>query len=135
MTNFPPELIEKAKTAKSAEELLELAKAAGVEITAEEAVAYFAQLNPSGGELDDDDLDNVAGGACYNKDGYRKIANNYQKCDLFDCGCGAFRRVKKSISADKCENCGTIVACVNCSWKVDQVWTGGYCSNPATRKS
>ena len=35
MTNFPPELIEKAKTAKSAEELLALAKAAGVEITAD----------------------------------------------------------------------------------------------------
>ena len=64
MTNFTPELVEKAKTAASAEELLELAKATGVEMTAAEAATYFAQLNPKSGELDDDDLDNVAGGAC-----------------------------------------------------------------------
>ena len=50
--------------AKSAEELLELAKANGVEMTADEAAAYFAQLNPKSGELDDDELDAVAGGGC-----------------------------------------------------------------------
>ena len=64
MKNLTPEMIEKAKTAKSAEELLEIAKANGAEMTAEEAATYFAQLNPKSGELDDDDLDNVAGGAC-----------------------------------------------------------------------
>ena len=64
MKNFNAEMIEKAKTAKSAEELLELAKANGVEMTADEAATYFAQLNPKSGELDDDDLDTVAGGAC-----------------------------------------------------------------------
>jgi predicted ribosomally synthesized peptide with nif11-like leader len=63
MKNFNAEMIEKAKTVKSAEELLELAKANGVEITADEAATYFAQLNPKSGELDDDDLDAVAGGA------------------------------------------------------------------------
>ena len=64
MKNFNAEMIEKAKAAKSAEELLELAKAKGVEMTADEAATYFAQLNPKSGELDDDDLDAVAGGAC-----------------------------------------------------------------------
>ena len=64
MKNFNAEMIEKAKTVKSAEELLELAKANGVDLTADEAAAYFAQLNPKSGELDDDDLDAVAGGAC-----------------------------------------------------------------------
>ena len=64
MKNFNAEMIEKAKTVKSAEELLELAKANGVEMTADEAATYFAQLNPKSGELDDDDLDAVAGGAC-----------------------------------------------------------------------
>ena len=64
MKNFNAEMIEKAKAAKSAEELLELAKASNVEMTADEAATYFAQLNPKSGELDDDDLDNVAGGAC-----------------------------------------------------------------------
>ena len=64
MKNFNAEMIEKAKTVKSAEELLELAKASNVEMTADEAATYFAQLNPKSGELDDDDLDAVAGGAC-----------------------------------------------------------------------
>ena len=64
MTNLNHEMIEKAKAAKSAEELLELAKANGVEMTADEAATYFAQLAPKSGELDDDDLDAVAGGAC-----------------------------------------------------------------------
>ena len=64
MTNLTPELIEKAKSAKTAEELLALATENGVELTADEAFAYFAQLNPKSGELDDDDLDAVAGGGC-----------------------------------------------------------------------
>ena len=64
MKNFTPEMIEKAKAAKTEEELLEIAKAGGMEMTADEAATYFAQLNPQSGELDDDDLDNVAGGAC-----------------------------------------------------------------------
>ncbi len=64
MKNLTPDMIEKAKTAKSAEELFEIAKANGVEMTADEAATYFAQLNPKSGELNDDDLDNVAGGAC-----------------------------------------------------------------------
>jgi hypothetical protein len=41
MKNFTPELIREAKTAKSAEELLELAKANNVELTAEEVKTYF----------------------------------------------------------------------------------------------
>lgn len=70
MTNFTPEMLEKAKAAKSADELLALAKENEVEMTEDEAKTYFAQLNPKSGELDDDDLDNVAGGACdnYNED-------------------------------------------------------------------
>ena len=64
MKNLTPEIIEKAKAAKSAEELLEVAKAGGIEMTADEAATYFAQLNPKSGELNDDDLDSVAGGAC-----------------------------------------------------------------------
>ena len=55
------ELLEKAKTAKNAEELLEMAKAENVEMTAEEAAKAFAELHKTG-ELSDDELDNVAGG-------------------------------------------------------------------------
>ena len=62
--NFSPEQIAKAKTAKSAEELIALAKAEGVALTEEEAKKYFADLHKDG-ELADDELSNVAGGTCY----------------------------------------------------------------------
>ena len=58
---FSKELIEKAKTAKSAEELLEMAKAEHIELTAEQAAKAFAELNKTG-ELSDEELDNVVGG-------------------------------------------------------------------------
>ena len=60
MKNLTPELIAKAKTAKSAEELLALAKDNNVELTEEEAKTYFEQLNAN--SLDDDLLEGVAGG-------------------------------------------------------------------------
>ena len=59
--NISKELLEKANTAKSAEELLELAKAENIELTAEQAKEYFATIHASG-ELSDEELDNVAGG-------------------------------------------------------------------------
>ena len=68
MTNLTPEMIEKAKSVKSAEEILALAKENNVEMTEDEAKTYFAQLNPKSGELDDDDLDSVAGGGCGSND-------------------------------------------------------------------
>ena len=64
MNNLTPAMIEKAKAVKSAEELLDIAKENHIEMTADEAATYFAQLNPKSGELEDDDLDSVAGGAC-----------------------------------------------------------------------
>ena len=57
---FIDEMLEKAKTAKSAEELLAMAKAENVELT-EEAAKAFEELNKNG-ELSDEELDNVAGG-------------------------------------------------------------------------
>ena len=59
--NITKELLEKAKTAKSAEELLEMAKAENIELTEEQAAKAFAELNKIG-ELSDEELDNVAGG-------------------------------------------------------------------------
>ena len=58
------ELIIKAKAAKSVEELLELSKASNVELSEEQAKDYFAKLNPTKGELSDDELDDVSGGGC-----------------------------------------------------------------------
>ena len=59
--NFTPEQLTKAKAAKSAEELLALAKESGIEMTEEEAKNLFAKLHAEG-ELADDELGNVSGG-------------------------------------------------------------------------
>ena len=68
--NFTPEQITKAKAAKSAEELIALAKENGIALTEEEAAKYFADLHKEG-ELADEELDNVAGGSfCYNGSSY-----------------------------------------------------------------
>ena len=77
------ELLEQAKEAKSAEELMSLAKENGMELTKQEAEAYFAQLNKSG-ELSDEELDNVAGGGCHNKDG-RLVVTVWYNCSDFTC--------------------------------------------------
>ena len=61
MNNLTPELIAKAKAAKSAEELLELAKENDVDLTEEEAKTCFDQLH-SNAELSDDELEAVSGG-------------------------------------------------------------------------
>ncbi len=67
-SKITPELLEKAKQAKSAEELLTLAKENDIELTEENAKAYFEQLNPPTGELSDAELDNIAGGGCNSED-------------------------------------------------------------------
>ena len=88
---FNTELLEKAKEAKSTEELLTLAKENGVELTKEETEAYFAQMNKSG-ELSDEELDNVSGGGCHAKDG-RLIVTSAYSCEDFTCKlCGSHRR-------------------------------------------
>ena len=61
-SKLTPELFEKAKAAKSPEELLTFAKKTNIELSAEEANAFFAKLNPQDGELADDELGQVAGG-------------------------------------------------------------------------
>ena len=58
---FSPEQLTKAKAAKSAEELLALAKENGMEMTDDEAKKYFADLHKEG-ELANEELDNVVGG-------------------------------------------------------------------------
>ena len=72
------ELIAKAKEAKTAEELMALAKESGEEITEESAKAYFDLLNPKTGELSDEELDNVAGGGCYSDGGRLKTTSGYR---------------------------------------------------------
>ena len=84
MTN--PELIAKAKTAKTVEELLALAKENNVPMTEEEGKDLFAQLNPKAGELSDDELDNVAGGGCGSDSKPDKYYYRYKQDDLVGSG-------------------------------------------------
>ena len=55
------ELLEKLKAAKSVEELVEMAKANGAEIPADEAEELFAKLNAEG-EISEEELEAIAGG-------------------------------------------------------------------------
>ena len=57
------EKVAKLMSCETAEELMALAKAEGIELTKEEAEAYLAELSDV--ELDSDALKNVAGGICY----------------------------------------------------------------------
>ena len=91
MKNLTPELIAKAKAAKSAEELLALANENNVELTEEEAKTYFEQLNANG-TVSDDELDAVAGGGrCPGDDGDDADSTTSSDCSAitgrcFQCG-------------------------------------------------
>ena len=58
------ELIQKAREAKSAKELQEMAAKQDISLTMEEAEKGYAKLHPAVEELSDDELDNVSGGGC-----------------------------------------------------------------------
>ncbi len=108
-SNFLPEQIEMAKQAKSAEELAELAKENGVDITEDEAREYYEQLNKTG-ELSDDELDNVSGGC----------GGPEKKCP----NCGG-KDLKKFETYLHCNTCRTII-CPKC---YSAVMLFGNCSN------
>ena len=55
------ELLKKLKAAKSAQELIEMAKAQGTEIAADMAEELFTMLNAEE-ELSDEDMEKIAGG-------------------------------------------------------------------------
>ena len=63
MTKITREMLEKAAQCETADELIARAKASGITLTKEEAEAYLSEMDNM--ELDEDALDNVAGGMCY----------------------------------------------------------------------
>ena len=63
MKKITKEMIEKAEQCETAYELVALAQANGFTLTKEEAEAYLAEMDNM--ELDQQALDNVAGGICY----------------------------------------------------------------------
>ena len=122
MKNFTPELIREAKTAKSSEELLALAKTNNVDLSEMEAKTYFEQLSANGA-VSDEELEFVAGGGC-GDDGDvngNKEDTGYQEGDVvkfFDgttcsCGCSTFMIGRAPHLPHgaylRCTNCQTIV--------------------------
>lgn len=67
--NITPEMLAKAKSAKSAEDLKNLAQQAGITLTYEKAREVFNRLSAAG-ELADDELAAVDGGAMLDPPGY-----------------------------------------------------------------
>lgn len=114
-------LFEQAKGAKSAEELISLAKTAGIDMGEENAKQLFGQLHQSG-ELSDDELNNVAGGGCKSKeevDVYQ--GRRFQLKSMYGdmkCSCGGTTFIVERsdrfayatdqiILTPRCEQCGT----------------------------
>ena len=112
MKNLTPELIAKAKAAKSAEELLALAKENNVEMTEEQAKIYFEQLNANG-TVSDDELELVAGGCDLFSNKVRKIVSGAPfrfisglKCP--ECQSLHFKHI--NVSQVECLHCHTLVS-------------------------
>ena len=112
---FTPELIEKAKEAKTPDELMSLAKENGVELTEESAASYFDRLNPKAGELSDSELDNVSGGGCLSDDPYDTcMADGYCLSDYVCNRCGT-RGIDFSTGVLRCSGCfASDPRCRNC---------------------
>ena len=77
------EIIKKARAAKSAGELIELAKVNGKEMTAEQAAAIFNSINRSG-EISDDELEYAAGGCAVRAHG-QKMVSALNSCGHWKC--------------------------------------------------
>lgn len=111
--DITPELMEKAKAAKSTEELMKIAEENGIDLTAEQADDYFERINASG-ELNDEELSGVAGGGCNkNYDPVVVIAN---RCNEWECIlCGGRITPETTVHGD--HNCpGTnILIDINCN--------------------
>lgn len=95
-----------AKQAKSAAELLAIAEENGIELTEEQAAAYFEQPSKSG-EISDDELDNVSGGGCGSSSGSDLRQEGYQcpKCGSSEVAlCG----IPGKIPMFSCNVCGYV---------------------------
>lgn len=80
------EILEKAKTAKSAEEIMNIMRENGAEDFSEEtAKTYFDFFNKKSGELSDEELENAAGGCKCNG---KTVVSCYHSCH-----CGQWEKV------------------------------------------
>ena len=113
---FTEEQLKKMNAAKTAEELIALAKAEGIEASEEEIKVQFAAMHTEG-EIANDELDNVAGGAC-----------GHSYVTYLNCSCQRFKNGHNYVKIDgyytgsvTCPFCGNMAV-------VDSVFdvTTGY---------
>ena len=126
------ELLAKAKNTKTPEELLCLAQENGEEMTEESAKAYFELLHPKTGKIADEELDNVAGGNCYNSG--RLVVTTRFRCWDWQCKNGCAKdTVETSVFPYRrvCRNCGNVTWCEYCKYCSYErgLW---LCNNPNT---
>ena len=124
------EILAKAKAAKTPEELIEIARENDVEMTEEGAKAYFDLLHPKTGEMSDDELDNVASGACYRGDG-RMVTTVANLCREWRCKKDGSRM--ESDHRPICCKCGKTAFCSNCKFCTYEkgLW---LCNHESNRK-
>ena len=124
------EILAKAKAAKTPEELIEIARENDVEMTEESAKAYVDLLHPKTGEMSDDELDNVAGGACYRGDG-RMVTTVANLCREWRCKKDGSRM--ESDHRPICCKCGKTAFCSNCKFCTYEkgLW---LCNHESNRK-
>lgn len=136
------ELILKAKEAKTVEAILAIAKENGLDVSREDAEMYI-QMNRESGELPDEALNGVTGGAAYTlRDGYL-IVTNFHECDRWKCDkCGGDRIEYMRVASEsgwawahKCGGypnaCGK--SCATCKYMVYR-FPFQICTHPDTKK-
>ena len=136
------ELILKAKGAKSADDILAIAKDNGLDVSREDAEMYI-QMNRESGELSDEVLDSVTGGAAYTLRGGYLIVTNFHECDRWKCDeCGGndirYTRVASESGWAWAHKCGghpngCDKSCATCEY-MKYRFPFQICIHPDTRK-
>jgi len=133
------ELILRAKEANTAKELLTLAKENGMELSEEDAELYLGMKQT--GEIPDNALDEVSGGAAYTLTGGYLIVTNFHECDRWVCDqCGGTRFTYMTIleGKDWVHKCGGYPngcgkGCATCQY-MKYRFPFQVCTHPETRK-
>ncbi len=90
---YTEEMMQQVRTCQSVEEVIALGRENGMEISEELAYEYLKMLAPVYGEIEDEELDNVAGGGCKTKVNGKNytVVTSYKGCFT-----GRWEKVKNS---------------------------------------
>ena len=142
---FTEEQMKKFSEAKSVEEVIAFAKEDGIEASEEEIKKYYNATHIAArgeeGELSDDELDNVAGGACYGSDGRLVVSCGYWCSNWTHYQCGGTLEELSGSNILLCSKCrrhrdgfldslGCCATCDSCTVE-SGTW---YCNHRANRR-